>query len=70
VQGHIVDENVAQESCKCYRIARIIGQEVLNYVIKPPLSFTLHFGNGYSFTLYDDAQGYESFSVQPGDIFV
>lgn len=36
----------------------------------PPESFTLHFEDGYSLKIGTRGDGYESFSIQPSNIFI
>jgi len=69
-EGNIIDATVPHESRKSYQIHRIIGQDVKSGEVNPPHSFTLHFRNEFDLTVYDDSQEYESFSIQPGDIFI
>jgi hypothetical protein len=69
-QDNVIDEKIEYKNRESWRIHKIIGQNVQKYEINTPISFTLHFMNGYSLIIYDDSKEYESFSIQPGDIFI
>jgi hypothetical protein len=47
-----------------------LGDIVDSGVVDPPRSFTLRFASGNRLIVFDDSEEYESFSIQPGDIFV
>ena len=49
---------------------RIIGKSVESYSVSAPDSFSLRFESGHTLTIFDDSKQYESFSIQPGDIYV
>src|SRR5579859_1603218 len=49
-----------------YKIHKILGESVTSYEIHPPTHFVLYFKNGFSLTIYDDSEKYESFSIMPG----
>ncbi|WP_435018134.1 hypothetical protein TA3x_000079 [Tundrisphaera sp. TA3] len=53
-----------------YRVHRLIGLPVRRYDIDPPASFTLHFEGGFSLTIFDDDDCYESFSIEPDGIYI
>ena len=69
-KGERVDASQPHVERDSYRIHRIIGQDIVNFEIYPPSWFSLQFKNGYSLVIYDDSKQYESFSIQPGDIFI
>jgi len=48
----------------------LLGSTVVGFRIHPPESFTLQFSSGYTLTVFDDSHQYESFSIQPGDIYI
>jgi hypothetical protein len=68
--GELIDRSLENKSRDAYRIHRLLGRSVVGQVVNPPQSFTLRFDNGWSLTVFDDSREYESFSIQPGDIFV
>jgi hypothetical protein len=79
VQGHweLVDDAGRIIDCACdhdareaYRVHVIFNQDVIDASIDPPHSFSLNFSSGHRLTIYDDSPQYESFSIQPGNIFV
>jgi len=49
---------------------RILGKKVDGFSLDFPNSFSLLFETGHVLTIFDDSREYESFSIQPGDIFV
>lgn len=53
-----------------WRVHSLLGDIVESGVVDPPRSFTLRFASGNRLIVFDDSDKYESFSIQPGDIFV
>jgi hypothetical protein len=49
---------------------RLLGKRITGASLDAPRSFSLRFESGDVLTIYDDSREYESFSIQPGDIFV
>ena len=70
IEGEIVDQEIDHTSRQDYRVHYIIDQKVVSYDINPPSSFTLHFKNGFSLTIYDDSEQYESFSIHPDNMYI
>jgi hypothetical protein len=68
--GSVVDRNQEHSTRVCYFVHKVIDSPVLRYTINAPTSFTLHFENGYSLTVFDNSERYESFSIQPDGIDV
>jgi hypothetical protein len=69
--GRVLDQAVENPADReCYKIHVLLTATVIDSQIDPPRSFTLFFGNGVSFTIFDDSDCYESFSIQPGNIFI
>lgn len=48
----------------------LLGQRVVGGSVHPPEWFELRFEGGFALRIFDDSEQYESFSIQPGDIFV
>ena len=48
----------------------LLGSTVTGYRVDPPESLTLQFSSGHTLTVFDDSRQYESFSIQPGDVFI
>jgi len=48
----------------------LLGKSVKSHSVHPPNSFSLRFDSGHTLIIFDDSSQYESFSIQPGDIFV
>ena len=68
--GVLIDESQEHSTRVSYRIHVIIDKEVTSFRIDAPLSFSLVFSSGHTLKIYDDSPQYESFSIQPGDIFI
>jgi len=69
--GVLVDEaknNNAERDA--YRLHVILSKTVESSAVDPPRSFSLRFETGHVLTVFDDSRQYESFSIQPGNIFV
>ncbi|MCL2448951.1 MAG: hypothetical protein FWD17_08400 [Polyangiaceae bacterium] len=61
--GQLIDRAQDHAARDCYRIHRILDLPVSRFEIDAPASFTLIFEPGYRFTVFDDSEHYESFSV-------
>jgi hypothetical protein len=68
--GAILDRVQEHASRAMYRIHRLLSHHIVGSVVDPPGSFTLSFDSGHQLQVFDDSTQYESFSIQPGDIFV
>ena len=69
--GKILDRVLEHSEWETYSIHRLLSQRVTAFTINPPRSFTLAFETGATLTIFDDVSiPYESFSIQPGDIYV
>ena len=68
--GLLVDQSEEHSKREYYRLHQILIQKVVSGEVNAPVSFSLHFANGFTLTIYDDPKEYESFSIEPGDIFV
>ena len=68
--GRVIDRAQEHAERACYFVHRVIDSPVHRYAIDPPASFTLHFENGHSLTVFDDSEQHESFSIQPDGIYV
>src|SRR5438094_8524476 len=53
-----------------FRVNRLLDHVVTGTLLDPPKSIALTFDNGHILTLFDDSNEFESFSIQPGGIFV
>jgi hypothetical protein len=68
-EGRVGDPPGNQSRAK-WRVRSLLGDIVDSGVVDPPRSFTLRFASGNRLIVFDDSEEYESFSIQPGDIFV
>jgi hypothetical protein len=68
--GAVIDQAQDPATREVYRAHRVLGQRVTAGSLDAPKSFSLQFDNGLVLTVFDDSKQYESFFIQPGDIFV
>ena len=68
--GRIVDRAEPNSEREAYRLHRLLGRAVVRTAVDAPRSFALRFASGEELRVFDDSDQYESFSIQPGDIFV
>jgi hypothetical protein len=68
--GSLVDRNQDTTEREAYRVHLLLGRTVLASEVRAPKSFTLKFDSGHTLEIFDDQTEYESFSIQPGDVFV
>ena len=68
--GRIVDSAKPNSERDAYRLHRLLGHAVAGTAVDAPRSFALRFAGGEELRVFDDSDQYESFSIQPGDIFV
>ena len=68
--GEVLDQVQAHAAREYYRVHRLLGQSVVSSSVDAPRSFALRFGSGLELRVFDDSEQYESFSIQPGDVFV
>lgn len=68
--GEIIDRSLPNNQRDSFRAHRLLGRSIVRSEVDPPQSFTLHFDNGWSLSVFDSSKQYESFSIQPGDIYV
>jgi hypothetical protein len=53
-----------------YQLHRLLGRQVAASEVAAPKWFALRFDGGEVLRIFDDSEQYESFSIQPGNIFV
>lgn len=70
LKGSVVDQYMENASRSAYHVHRLLGQDVAAFEIDAPRSFSLTFTNGLVLRVFDDSAAYESFSIQPGNIFI
>ena len=68
--GAIVDHALPHEEREAFRAGRLVGIAVVDTEVCPPAWFALTFADGSALRVYDDSAEHESFSIQPGDVFV
>jgi hypothetical protein len=53
-----------------FQLHRLLGQRVVASSVSSPVWFGLRFERGDLLRIYDSSKEYESFSIQPGNIYV
>ena len=53
-----------------WRLRELLTDNVQSGEVDPPRSFSLTFASGRRLTIFDDSDQYETFSIQPGDVYV
>jgi hypothetical protein len=53
-----------------YQLHRLLGLRVIGSKVSAPDWFALTFETGWVLRVFDNSEQYESFSIQPGNIFV
>jgi hypothetical protein len=68
--GIQVDRNDPARQNKSSQLSRFLGCRVVGTDIASPEWFALRFDDGLVLRVFDSSSQYESFSIQPGNIFV
>jgi hypothetical protein len=68
--GTLVDGMKPNAQRDALYIHVLLGKGVDGFSLDAPRSFSLRFETGHILTVFDESREYESFSIQPGDIFV
>jgi hypothetical protein len=68
--GQIVGGRSRDRTTRESKADLLVGLRVLGNAVSPPDWFELRFDNGTTLKVYDDSEQYESFSIQPGNIFI
>ena len=68
--GELLDRDQENSDRESYRVHILLGRTAVRSEIRAPKSFILHFDSGHTLEIFDDQKTYESFSVQPGNVFV
>jgi hypothetical protein len=64
--GSRIDRFQEHDDRSSYSVHKLLASPVDRYLIDAPRSFTLHFQNGFSLTIYDDDEHYETCQVSIG----
>ncbi len=68
--GSVIDGSRPNAERLAYYLHVLLGKSVQAFSIDAPLSFSLTFVSGHTLTIFDSSERYESFSIQPGNIFI
>lgn len=68
--GSVLDHQTEPQNREAYRLHVLLGGTVTATGVSAPESFLLRFESGHELHVFDRSPMYESFSIQPGDIYV
>jgi hypothetical protein len=68
--GSLIDVMKPNAQRDALYIHVLLGKRVDGFTLDASGSFSLRFETGHVLTVFDESREYESFSIQPGDIFV
>ena len=68
--GTLIDALEPVPRTRPYQVHRLLGQKVVRTELSPPDWIALYFERGEVLRVFDDSPQYESFSIQPGNIFI
>jgi len=68
--GVIIDRSMENSDRRAFYAGLNIGKAIVDTRLNPPQWFELEFDDGTVLRVLDDSTEYESFSIQPGDIYV
>jgi len=63
-------ESGRPDELRSQHLVDLLGASIVTATPSPPQTVELRFSTGHVLRLIDDSEKYESFSIQPGDIFV
>lgn len=69
VDERAADDDTAYSSRPNLHFHQLLEQAVTGTSVDAPRSFSLQFSSGHTLTVFDESP-YESFSIQPGNVFV
>ncbi len=70
VEGICIDHYQDTSNRSPYLLHHLLGQKIIGSEVFAPKYFALRFENGEILRVFDSSKEYESFSIQPGGIFV
>jgi Family of unknown function (DUF6188) len=68
--GVLIDGASPNDTRTQYRVHVLLGRRVTKTAVSAPRYFALTFETGHELRVFDNSAHYESFSIQPGDVFV
>jgi hypothetical protein len=68
--GTVLDQQEEPSERAAFRVHVLLGREVVGSQVSAPEWFELRFDSGHRLRVYDRSREFESFSIQPGDIYV
>jgi hypothetical protein len=68
--GEVMDHQMEPATRDAYRLHVLLMKTVVSSEVTAPESFLLRFDSGHTLRVFDRSTKYESFSIQPGNIYV
>jgi hypothetical protein len=68
--GEVIDRQQEPSERAAYHLHHLLLQDVTAFEVHAPQWFSLTFNNGMILKVYDDSKQYESFAIQPGNIYI
>jgi hypothetical protein len=69
-EGRVIDQSSDVVREHPFQLHLLLQRVVVGVEVSAPLSFALRFTGGLVLRVFVRGEGHESFSIQPGDIFV
>jgi hypothetical protein len=69
-EGHIADRSVPNANRASFHVHHLLGRRIVDSNVNAPNAFSLRFDSGWTLTIHDSSREFESFSINPGDIYV
>lgn len=69
-QGEMIDRSLPNEQRESFKIHRLLGRAIKDHIVDAPVAIVLHFDNGWTLSIFDSSTEFESFSIQPGNLFI
>jgi hypothetical protein len=68
--GSILDRSEPAPRTLAFQLHRLLGQRVIQTQVNSPTSVAVVFESGELLRVFDSSKGYESFTIQPGNLVV
>ena len=69
-RGTVIDRQQEPAKRESYKLHHLLLHDVVSYHVHAPEWFSLTFDNGMVLKIYDASRQYESFSIQPGNVYI
>ena len=68
--GAVIDHQQEPAERESYKVHHLLSHDVVSTHVQAPEWFSLTFDNGMVLKIYDASNEYESFSIQPGNVYI